>query len=162
MPSATRTPIATASWRGELRVLPDLPEHLRQGIFATPTTYPIIVRLSNTSGAIRSDQVRGVRGLAIKVLGVQGPRVLPDDDATTQDFVFVDHAEFPFKDVYDYSCKGMLFAWGLARTPDPVLLAGEALLHGAKRVLSLFGAMLPYSVWLFPVANTQTLGRDVL
>ncbi len=58
---------------GELRVHPDLPEHLRQGIFAEPgRTYPIIARLSTTSGAIRSDQVRGVRGMGLKVIGVDG------------------------------------------------------------------------------------------
>jgi hypothetical protein len=145
--------------RGELRVLPDLPEHLRQGIFAAPTTYPVIARLSTTSGALRSDQVRGVRGLAIKVLDVHGRRLVPGDDATTQDFVFVNHAEFPFKDVYDYSRKGMLTAKALARTPDPVLLVSGALLRGAKRVLSVFGAKLPYSLELFAEPNTLTLGE---
>ena len=60
---------------GELTVLPDLPEHLRQGIFAEPgRKYPIVARLSTTSGMIRSDQVRGVRGLGLKVIGVTGDR----------------------------------------------------------------------------------------
>jgi hypothetical protein len=145
--------------RGELRVHPDLPEQLRQGIFATPATYPVMARLSTTSGALRSDQVRGVRGLAIKVLEVPGRRLVPDDDATTQDFVFVNHAEFPFKDAYDYSRKGMLSAKALARTPDPLLLVGGALLRGAKRVLSVLGPKLPYSLSLFAEANTLTLGE---
>jgi hypothetical protein len=59
--------------RGELTVHDDLPKELRQGLFANPgKTYSVIARLSSTSGAIRSDQLRGVRGLGIKVLGVEG------------------------------------------------------------------------------------------
>jgi hypothetical protein len=144
--------------RGELTVRSDLPDYLRQGIFATPKTYPIIARLSTTSGAIRSDQVRGVRGLAIKVLGVEGKRVI-EDGATTQDFVFVTHPVFPFKDALDYSKKGMLFARALAHTPDAGLLAGGVFLRAAKRVLSLFGAKLPEQVVLFAGPNTNTLGE---
>ena len=40
--------------RGTLEVLPDLPNELAQGVFATPRKYPVISRLSSTSGAIRS------------------------------------------------------------------------------------------------------------
>jgi hypothetical protein len=32
--------------KGELEVYPDMPQHLRQGIFAMPARYPVIVRLS--------------------------------------------------------------------------------------------------------------------
>jgi hypothetical protein len=74
--------------RGELTVYSGLREPYRQGLFAAPATYPVIARLSSTSGALRSDQTRGVRGLGIKVLGVDGPRSRPDDDATTQDFIW--------------------------------------------------------------------------
>jgi hypothetical protein len=144
---------------GELTVYPDLPDHLRQGMFATPATYPVIARFSSTAGLIRSDQVRGVRAVALKVLGVHGPRALPDDDATTQDFVFVNHAEFPFADVRAYYLKGMPSAWVLARTPDTALrLAGE-LMGGAGRVLGLFGASLPAPVRLFTEPNTHILGQ---
>ena len=101
-----RTPKATAFSRGELTVSPDLPDHLRQGLFAKPATYPVIARFSSTAGAIRSDQVRGVRGLAIKVLGVHGPRALPDDPEPTQDFVFVNRSEFPFADVRALPLEG--------------------------------------------------------
>src|SRR5690242_12833873 len=56
--------------RGELIVHDNLPDHLRQGMFASPGTYPIIVRLSTAFGDIRSDRIRAPRGMAIKVLGV--------------------------------------------------------------------------------------------
>ena len=145
---------------GELTVYPDLPDHLRQGLFATPgATYPVIARLSSTAGIIRSDQVPGVRAIAIKVLGVHGPRALPQDQATTQDFVFVNKAEFPFADAHDYSKKGMLSAWLLARTPDTALRLTGGLMGRAARVLSLVGASLPSTVKLFTEPNTHILAQ---
>ena len=146
--------------RGELKVHRGLPEHLSQGMFTEPgKTYPVIARLSTTAGAIRSDQVRGVRGLAIKVLGVPGPRVLPDDDATTQDFVFVNHKVFPTGDAKEYLTKGVPLAWVLARTPDRGMLVVNATLRGANRLLKRFGARLPDSIALFAGENTYTLGE---
>jgi hypothetical protein len=146
--------------RGELKVHHGLPEHLSQGMFAEPgKTYPVIARLSTTAGAIRSDQVRGVRGLAIKVLGVPGPRVLPDDDATTQDFVFVNHKVFPTGDAKEYLTKGVPLAWVLARTPDRGMLVVNATLRGANRLLKRFGTQLPDAIALFAGENTYTLGE---
>jgi hypothetical protein len=86
--------------RGEL-ILYDLPEHLRQGLFATPRAYPVIVRLSTAFGDIRSDRIRVPRGMAIKVLGVGGPKALPDDDSTNQDFLLVNHNSY-FSDAAAY------------------------------------------------------------
>jgi hypothetical protein len=143
---------------GELTVYPDLPDELRQGLFATPATYPVIARLSTTAGAIRSDQIRGVHGLGIKVLGVQGPRILPDDTASTQDFVLVTHREFPFPDMHAYSVQGMPFAWLLARLPDPALKVITDGLAAAGKVLSLVGLSLPMTLAVFTPANTQILG----
>ena len=79
--------------RGELIVY-DLPDHLRQGMFATPRTYPIIIRLSTAFGEIRSDRVRRPRGMAIKVLGVSGPKALTDDKSSNQDFLLVNHKSY--------------------------------------------------------------------
>jgi hypothetical protein len=143
---------------GELTVYPDLPDELRQGLFASPATYPVIARLSTTAGAIRSDQIRGVHGLGIKVLGVHGPRTLPDDTATTQDFVLVTHREFPFADVHAYYVKGMPFAWLLARLPDPALKVITDALAGTGRVLGLVGLSLPMTLAVFTPPNTQILG----
>jgi hypothetical protein len=143
---------------GEVTVYPDLPAELRQGLFATSATYPVIARLSTTAGAIRSDQIRGVHGLGIKVLGVHGPRVLPDDTASTQDFVLVTHREFPFADVHAYEVKGMPLAWLLARLPDPALRFITDLLAAGGRVLSLVGLSLPLALAVFTPPNTHILG----
>ena len=50
--------------KGELMV-PDLPAHLRQGIFARPTTYPVVIRVSSAPGDIHSDEIPAPRGMAI-------------------------------------------------------------------------------------------------
>ena len=144
--------------RGELTVYPDLPDELRQGLFATPATYPVIARLSSTFGAIRSDQIRGVRGLGIKAIGVHGPRALPDDQAVTQDFILVTHREFPFADVRAYQEKGMPSAWLLARLPDAVIEPVTQLIAGTQRVLSPVGVSLPSVLAVFVPPNTNILG----
>jgi hypothetical protein len=144
---------------GELTVYKDLDPHLRQGLFATQATYPIIARLSSTSGAIRSDQLRGVRGLGIKVLGVDGEREpgtgLPGEPATTQDLVLVTHREFPFADVRAYARMGMLLAWILAWLPDTGLGAVSDLASFAAKV----GLPLPTTLALFTRPNTHILGE---
>jgi hypothetical protein len=86
---------------GELRIEPDLPEHLAQGLFAAPRSHPVIVRLSTSPGDLRSDRVSAPRGMAIKVIGVDGPRAI-DDGATTQDFLLVNHPTLPFGTIGEY------------------------------------------------------------
>lgn len=144
---------------GELTVLPDLPEHLRQGIFAEPgRKYPVVARLSTTSGMIRSDQVRGVRGLGLKVIGVTGERVDENFKEPNQDFVFVTESEFPFKDAVDYSKSGMRSAKALARVPDPGMRVLNTVLRAAKGLLSVARIELPLKLAVFAGKNTKTLG----
>ena len=87
---------------GELRIEPDLPEHLAQGLFAAPRSHPVIVRFSTSPGDLRSDRVPVQRGLAIKVIGVDGPRAV-DDGATTQDLLLVNHPTLPFGTIGQYA-----------------------------------------------------------
>jgi hypothetical protein len=145
--------------RGELTVHPDLPPELAQGLFATAATYPVIARLSSTAGAIRSDQLRGVRGLGIKVLGVSGPRAQPDDDATTQDFIMVTHREFLFADAHAYHTLGMPTAWALARLSDPAMnIASSALAALDQHILRRIGRPLPPVLGVFVRPTTHILG----
>jgi len=85
--------------RGELTVNDDLPDHLRQGLFARPGRYPLIVRYSTAFA--RGDRVRAPRGMAIKVLGVVGDKALPDDTSANQDFLLVNHVNY-FSDAWAY------------------------------------------------------------
>lgn len=144
--------------RGELTVYPDLDADLRQGLFATPATYPVIARLSSTAPEIRSDQVHGVRGIAIKVLGVQGPRTLPDFPGSSQDFIMVNSPTFPFKDVRDY-LGSMGFASKLAQTPDFALELNNTVLRSVAAVLKPLHIKLPPKVALFARENEHLLGQ---
>lgn len=87
----------SAALKGELRVLDGLPPELAQGLFAAPKTYPVVVRLAQGPGEHLPDSVSTHRGLAIKVLDVDGPR-LPGHDAPTQDFVLATGPVFPNAD----------------------------------------------------------------
>jgi hypothetical protein len=147
--------------RGELTVYSELGEPYRQGLFATPgATYPVIARLSSTSGALRTDQTRGVRGLGIKVVGVEGRRLraLPDDTAKTQDFILVTHREFPFPDAHAYLKRGMPMAWLLARLPDSALILTGNMLAAVQGVLKRVHRSLPTALELFSETNTHILG----
>jgi len=76
--------------KGQLHVLPDLPPHLRQGMFTQPgKTYDVAARYANEPVFLQEDQAPGPRGLSMKVFGVEGARLRSGgDDSTTQDFFF--------------------------------------------------------------------------
>lgn len=85
---------STGLMKGMLRVLPDLPQHLRQGLFAVDKSFPVIMRLAQGPGEMLSDSVSTHRGMALKVFGADGPK-LPGHDANTQDFVLATGTAFP-------------------------------------------------------------------
>lgn len=89
--------------QGELRVLPNLPDELAQGLFHQASVYPIVVRFSNASSAIQSDAIPDGRGMAIKVQEVQGDR-LPSDapESPAQDFIMINHPVFFARNVKDF------------------------------------------------------------
>jgi len=77
----------------------EAPRDLRHGLFAEPGSYDAFVRFSSGAGQARNDRVPDVRGLAVKILGVTGPKVIPGlETATTQDFLAILSPTFPFKD----------------------------------------------------------------
>ncbi|MBX7431370.1 catalase family protein [Mycobacterium sp. Y57] len=145
---------------GELTVLPDLDPALRQGMFAEPgRTYEVIARISSTSGAIRSDQVRGVRGLGLKVLGVEGERVDKERFPENQDFVFVTEPAFLFKDAEDYAHGGMRTAKALSHTPDWGMMTLNRLLRAVRRAVESVGGTLPPKLRVFADPNRHVLGQ---
>jgi hypothetical protein len=75
--------------------VPELPENLRVGVFKEPRTYPAWIRYSNGSGTPQPDSAGDGRGMAIKLMGVQGKKLLEAEaDATTHDFVMINHPVF--------------------------------------------------------------------
>lgn len=89
-------PKAHGCVRAELRVMENLPDRMAKGLFVPGNTYQAWIRFSNGSGdATRADMKRDARGMAIKVLGVPGPKLLQDEkQATTQDFIMINHPVF--------------------------------------------------------------------
>ncbi len=83
---------------GTLEVLPQLPEPLAHGMFAQAGTHPVIMRFSTNPGDMLADSVSSPRGLAIKVLQVDGPKVSNHTGETTQDFVCINANTFTAPD----------------------------------------------------------------
>ena len=76
----------------ELVINDNLPEPARHGLGAKPGRYPAYVRFSNGAGARQHDKKGDIRGLAIKVVGVEGKKVIPGmENARTQDFLVINH-----------------------------------------------------------------------
>jgi hypothetical protein len=74
--------------KGELRVRDGLAPELRQGLFATPRTHPVIVRLSHVPGELLDDRrVSTPRGMALKIFDVEGEMLPGHQGERTQDWV---------------------------------------------------------------------------
>ena len=94
---------AQAGVEAELTVLPDLPDHARAGVFAAPATYRAYVRFSNGAGQHQPDRKPDVRGVAIKVIGVPGRKIIPGlEDAKTQDFLLIKSPATPFRNADEF------------------------------------------------------------
>lgn len=74
--------------KAELTVVDGLPPELRQGLFAATGHFDTIMRFSTNPGDILSDHISSPRGLAIKILGVDGEMLPSHQGHTTQDIIF--------------------------------------------------------------------------
>lgn len=75
-------------------VMPNLPPHLRVGIFKTQKTYPALIRVSNSTPKLQGDNKKDIRGFSIKLLDVPGNKYI-DDEHFTQDFLFLSAKTMP-------------------------------------------------------------------
>jgi catalase len=94
-------PKAQGCVRASFSVREGLPEELRYGAFTTATTYPAWIRYSNGSPTKQPDGIGDGRGMAIKVIGVTGPKLVADE-ASTQDFVMINFPVFFSANAHDY------------------------------------------------------------
>lgn len=107
----------------EMTVAGGLPPELAQGMFSAPRTHKVFMRLSTNAGDILPDAVSLPRGLAIKVLDVEGSR-LPDANGSTQDFIMVNGPVFQAPNAKKFLSSLKL----LAKTTDRM--------EGTKTVMS--------------------------
>jgi len=135
-----------AAVRANLIVDPDLPEHLRVGLFRTPRTYPAWIRFSSTLPDPLPDGDRDLRGMAIKLMDVEGVTLLePDSHAHTHDLIFITPDTF------------------FTSTPQDFLTFTEAGGMNAKKslldLLRLSGFMLTHPAVLICILKSQkTIG----
>ncbi len=100
----------TGGFEASLEILGDLPAHARHGLFAKPARYDALVRFSNGASRVQKDDAGDVRGIAVKVLGVDGPKVL--GTARTQDFLAILTSATPFRTADEF----VAMVWA-ARSP---------------------------------------------
>jgi hypothetical protein len=84
--------------KGTLEVLPGLEEPLAEGLFAAPRSYPVVARLAPVPGDLLADDVTTQRGMAIKVIGVEGPMLPGHEGGVMQDFLLDNGSRFPVAD----------------------------------------------------------------
>ncbi|MDB5643559.1 MAG: hypothetical protein JWN07_2876 [Hyphomicrobiales bacterium] len=114
---------AHAVLKGTIKIADNLPAELAQGLFAKPGEHQVLMRVSTNAGDILPDAVSLPRGLALKILEVEGER-LPGSSGTSQDFIMVNGQVFQTKTAEEF--RGNLKL--LAQTTDR--------LEGAKVALS--------------------------
>ncbi|MBI4523075.1 MAG: catalase family protein [Deltaproteobacteria bacterium] len=85
--------------RGDFTVRNDVPQELRQGVFAEPRTFRAWVRFGGPGPDSPPDiEDVGVLSMGIKLTGVPGPKLL-DDEKFTQDFTGISAPTFTTPDV---------------------------------------------------------------
>lgn len=72
--------------RATLTVLPDLPDHLRHGVFATQRDYPAYIRFAGPGPDVPED-IRdvGFGSMSVKLMDVPGPKLM-EEEKFTQDW----------------------------------------------------------------------------
>jgi len=96
--------------QGELIVEENIPETMKVGVFKESKTYPIWIRFSNggsdrdpKTGDFVPDTVGDIRGMAIKLIDVEGEMVLPDSEhQVEQDFVLMNNPTFFIRGIQGY------------------------------------------------------------
>jgi hypothetical protein len=128
--------------RGELAVIETLHPHLRQGLFAEPKVYPVIMRFSSDAGDRLEDNASTPRGVAIKIVGVEGERLPGADASPTQDFVLAESPAFAVPDARAFLKNLKLLA---ATTDHPKVLrkAASAALRGVEALIEAVGGSSP-------------------
>jgi hypothetical protein len=124
--------------QGTLQILDGLPAALAQGAFATPGTLPVAMRFSTNPGDILDDKVSTPRGLAIKIVGVEGERLPGSENSVTQDFVMQNAKAFTASDPKAFLKTLKLLAKTTDKAPG-MKKAFSAVLRGIESAVEAVG-----------------------
>ena len=81
-----------------------LEDKYKVGVFAKPKTYDCMIRFSNAATGIKKDSVKDQRGMAIKLIGVEGEKIMTEERfASTQDFIGLNYETFVSKNIKEFS-----------------------------------------------------------
>jgi hypothetical protein len=144
---------------GELEILPDLAPELAQGLFATPKTYPAVLRLSTIPGDVLDDAVSVPRAASLKVVGVSGPRVPGSEQDVTQDFLFVNGKAFTAATPEAFLRSLKLLAATTDKAPD-LKKALSSVVRGVEKVVEGFGGRSPTLLTLGGYPEISILGDE--
>ncbi len=133
--------------RAKFVIAKSLDHIYRQGLFREHKVYDAWIRFS--SGAQPDDRKPDAHGMAVKIMGVEGPKCLADDrEATTQDFVLVDNPTFFLRDAMEYSRFSELLLKAKGKAPSSVYDALGFFTSGSiQRLLTLL--LLSLFQWRF-------------
>ena len=143
---------------GEMTVLDRLPPELAQGLFAKPGRYAVAMRFSTLPGDILDDSVSTPRGLAVKVIGVEGARLPGSEGDVTQDFVMVNGPAFSAPTAAKFLGNLKM----LAATTDKaegLKKAVSAVARGTESLIEAFGGKSPTITTMGGQPETHILGE---
>ena len=144
-------------FEGKLVVEHGLAPELAQGLFATPGSHRVVMRLSTQPSELLDDAVSAPRGMAIKVLDVEGERLSDSAGDRTHNFVLASDPAFSAPDAQKF--LGSLKQ--LAATTDKAEWAKKLLsgaLRGVEDVLQAVGGQSAMVKAMGGVPITHPLG----
>jgi len=135
--------------KAEFIINPQLEEKYRVGLFAQPLTYNTIVRFSNAKTGITRDSSKDQQGIALKLIGVGGEKLISKDYlAGTQDFIGLNYETFVSKNVREFSGIIKAFTSGklslLLYALNPM---HWSLLRRISKASSKIGSLLEQNFW---------------
>lgn len=135
-------PYAHGCVRATFTVLPELPAKLRHGVLAEPRSYAAWLRYSNGAVKRKPDKEGDIRGMAVKLMGVPGPKLGPVEKSS-QDFLLINHPVMPVGDPGEYLA---LFQAALAGKPFSYFFSGAPWnwkLSAFRKVAAIRGKKIP-------------------
>lgn len=142
---------------GKFKVLGNLPKPLAQGLFKQPGEYLVVLRISTIPGDILDDHISVPRGLAMKVMNVEGERLAGSEGDRTQDFILVNAPAFAASKASKFLGNLKL----LAKTTDKAEWAKKALsavMRNLEKGLEAVGTKSPLITTLGGHPMTNPVG----
>ena len=151
---------ATGCVRATFSVNGNIPHHYQHSVFSEPgREYQAWVRFSNGDMLVQADNKPDARGMAIKVMSVEGDKIAPElSGAKTQDFIMTNTPAFFNRNIFDYVADMKYLAekkrlawfvslWPPRLHPRRLYIAAQTVSSKIKTPLQpQYYSMLPYQL----------------